>query len=648
MKRRLMVLFMLIGGIPLLLLALYSYNILYDKTIREYRLETQNNLGIIQNGMRTLIEENMTVLQVLANNPTIMSFNAEAAKPILVSTQKAFPQASISLDNAVGMQIAVGDSRAPLNVADRDFFKNAMQNKQAISNVLLGRATNQLIVVLAVPITVGGKVAGVIQGSIFLDVLSEYTKKVSSEGTIAFIVDSEGKILAHPDDQKVKERKDLSDTTFIQRGLKGESGSSIIKDEHGWETIVYYSYDEFTGWLVCIETPKAKVMAGINKFISYFVAGFLLIMICLSFIGWSLARKVSQPLIVLREKSRRVASGDLSGTSLHINSHDEIGELGCAFDAMTNSLKRLVNGVAVSADQVTASSQQLSVSTEQSSRAVEIVVSSIADISAGTEEQSQLVARALSKVDKNMNDIETAAENAKNILTCADAAVMKSQNGSQAVLEAVNRMESIEKSVLDTAKTIQKLDKESRQIEEVTTAISAIVAQTNLLALNAAIEAAKAGESGRGFAVVADEVKKLAEQSQNSLGEIKTLIEHIQMNVQQSVNAMQQGTLEVASGRSVINTAGEAFKDIKDTIYIVAEKLQDMSSVMEKLVQENSMVSTTFTHIKQISTTTAENTQNVSASVEEQLATMQEMAALGKVLADMAEKLKVDVSMFKV
>lgn len=78
---------------------------------------------------------------------------------------------------------------------------------------------------------------------------------------------------------------------------------------------------------------------------------------------------------------------------------------------------------------------------------------------------------------------------------------------------------------------MKDLHKASDTIGGVLGIIKEISEKTNLLSLNAAVESARAGEHGRGFSVVAGEVKKLANQTQTSVGDIGKEIQAIQERV---------------------------------------------------------------------------------------------------------------------
>src|SRR5690606_40768363 len=115
----------------------------------------------------------------------------------------------------------------------------------------------------------------------------------------------------------------------------------------------------------------------------------------------------------------------------------------------------------------------------------------------------------------------------------------KAARDNEAISEQVGKtIEALGLGVRNSAGVIEKLAKQSEQIEVVLTVIQGIAEQTNLLALNAAIEAARAGESGRGFAVVADEVRALAGKTQQSTGDIRAHIESLQRGALDAVSAI--------------------------------------------------------------------------------------------------------------
>lgn len=93
----------------------------------------------------------------------------------------------------------------------------------------------------------------------------------------------------------------------------------------------------------------------------------------------------------------------------------------------------------------------------------------------------------------------------------------------------------------------------SKQVEATTQIlqmINNVAKNTRVLGFNAGIEAARAGEYGRGFGVVAKEITRLADQSAQSVNEIKQVIDELNNRVD-NVATIVNETLQISETQSV-------------------------------------------------------------------------------------------------
>jgi len=650
MKQKIIAVLLAASCIPLVLATIYFYFVVQQKTIDEYNSVSEKSAHAIQWDISNIIDDNLTILRMTAANPAVANLDAAVAKDHLVNVQNLIGAGNaVIASNPAGQQVVRGDTIGLVQIAHRRFFQIAIKGTEAISEVLISATTGNPIVVFAVPLYGPGKqIQGILQNSYELVKLRDFVEKLSVNSSVVFIVDSEGKMLAHPDKEIAKSRKDMTNLGFVKDGLAGKSGMVNYTTEKGVAVNSFYLPEPRTGWVIVVETPASFLAADLMAYKLKFGGLLIVTMLIMVAVGYFVARRMAQPMQELAARTRQVAAGDLTAASIRVNSNDEIGELGNAFNQMQADITKLVKDLGEAAEQVAASSEELSASADEAAKSVTTVTSSVANIAEGSGRQASIAKETSQRVQDRTDHVHQAAEEAENAARLALDAVKVAASGESTIGSVITQMQSIEKSVTTTARTVDKLGATSGKIGQIIDTIQSIAGQTNLLALNAAIEAARAGEAGRGFSVVAEEVRKLAEQSADAATQIGGLIAEIQQDTASAVNAMTEGAREVSVGGEVVNEAGKAFKQLVAMVNKMQDEVTRIAVVLKDLATGNAAVVSEVKDIASLSESVAADTQNISATAEELSATMEEMAASSRMLSDMAEKLQGLIARFKI
>jgi len=265
-------------------------------------------------------------------------------------------------------------------------------------------------------------------------------------------------------------------------------------------------------------------------------------------LAFFISRRFDVGLVPVVARASSIASGDLTGNELPIQSTDELGELTGVVNEMQRGLRKMIASVREASDRLAAATERVSSSTSQSAQSAET-----------QRDRAQQVAVAIQEMS---GTVEQVAGNSQTAADASQRAADAARRGGQVAGQAVTTMRSIAGSSERAATRIAELGKNSEQIGRIVAVIDEIADQTNLLALNAAIEAARAGTQGRGFAVVADEVRKLAERTSKATKEIAEMVRTIQVETSSAVEAMRAGSQDVEIGVTKTTESGTALTQI--------------------------------------------------------------------------------------
>ncbi|WP_046018268.1 methyl-accepting chemotaxis protein [Marinomonas sp. S3726] len=170
------------------------------------------------------------------------------------------------------------------------------------------------------------------------------------------------------------------------------------------------------------------------------------------------------------------------------------------------------------------------------------------------------------------NKAEVRAQEVEGYASETSLAMQSSVEQAQSLKQA-NQIAM--QTLTQSRQSLNGLEDSVNDASSIVSSIRDISEQTNLLALNAAIEAARAGEHGRGFAVVATEVRTLSSKTQDSLGEITSILSRLTSSTQNLSQSLDK--IESASDTQISLTA-----QLGDSAFEVSEKSKQSTELAQK------------------------------------------------------------------
>ncbi len=365
-------------------------------------------------------------------------------------------------------------------------------------------------------------------------------------------------------------------------------------------------------------------------------------------IGALLTRAITRPLDKMVTAAKAIASGDLSG-KVEVRSRDEIGELGGAFNTMSERLNDMMQEIMNAAEQVASSSEEISSNAQQLSEGAQSQASTLEETSASVEELTASVEQVSDHAQSQAASVEESSSNMAQMHSSVQQVSKTLEEVSGSSRDSMGKAQSGVEAVSQAVEAIKAISASSEQIAGIINVIGDIADQTNLLALNASIEAARAGEHGRGFAVVADEVSKLADRSSSSTKEIEKLIRESGKSVKEGVEI---ASAALASMEAIITGArrtNEMVAALASAIEQQVGAIREMSKASDSISEMSQSISAATeeqtTNAKQVSKaieSVNELTQQAASAAEEMSSATEELSGLAQQLQRLVEQFRLN------
>ena len=311
-----------------------------------------------------------------------------------------------------------------------------------------------------------GEIIGVQAIDIALSELTNMLSKLKiGQSGYVVIVEDTGVILSHSKKPELN-FLNIKDTYLKDYSEKQEGTIEYTDDNETFITNIYTSKEN--GWKYISVVPKLELVKKI-KFINISILLLGIAVIIISIIVSTLISKdISRPIKNIRDLMKQVENGNFNAKS-HIKGEDELAQLSNSFNNMTENVKMLIQNSKNTSEDINNLADLLNQMSDQVTFAAEEMTSAISGLATETYDQ----ARQTNGIVDSINQITDEIGSISYRMDAKIDEVKEFVGPGLGISEQVtNTIEEIRLESIKLKKSLEKIDYEKEQAEDVVYKIS--------------------------------------------------------------------------------------------------------------------------------------------------------------------------------